>query len=541
MKPEPTQAGNFLDRAIAAAFPGWALRRAQARVRLPLLAAAQQLAERRRAQVFRAGYEGASVGRRTAGWTAGGGSADSEIAAFHSRLRNRSRDLTRNNKWQVRALSSIESNIVGTGIMAAPRSANGRRNKRMLDLWRSWAETTECDQYGQSNLYALQLLVARGMAEAGEVLVRRRYVSTSEKLTVPIQLQVLEADHLDTARDGVILASGNRIRHGIEYDQRGRRVAYYLFPEHPGEQLFFQSWQSERVDARDVAHVFRSDRVGQGRGVPWAVAAMIALKDFDELEDAQLLRHKIANLFAGFERDLDGTAGAEPIIGQATSGSTDREMEPGAWVKMDPSKTIEFSDPPQVSGFREFAEVNLMGIAAAYPMPYEELTGDYSQVNFSSARMSRLAYQGDIFKWQWTTFIPRFCERIWAWFNAAAWEAGRVDDRCECGWTPPRPALVDPTREWPAYREAVRSGFINHSEAVREMGRDPDKLLEDYAEDQRRMAELGLSFDSNPDRPAQGGGGQTSAHPNEPADAEDDAQGDPEDDGSPAGSDKPGK
>ena len=42
-------------------------------------------------------YDAAKVGRRTDGWVANGGSANVEIAPALSRVRNRCRDVVRNN------------------------------------------------------------------------------------------------------------------------------------------------------------------------------------------------------------------------------------------------------------------------------------------------------------------------------------------------------------------------------------------------------------------------------------------------------------
>ena len=82
---------NWLDRAIGAVSPGAGLRRERRRQALQLMQRA---------------YEGAKVGRRTDGWVTAGSGANSEIAPALSRLRERSRDLVRNNlispHWVVR-------------------------------------------------------------------------------------------------------------------------------------------------------------------------------------------------------------------------------------------------------------------------------------------------------------------------------------------------------------------------------------------------------------------------------------------------------
>ncbi|MFZ1413221.1 MAG: phage portal protein, partial [Defluviicoccus sp.] len=79
---------NLLDRAIGLVAPGARLRRAQARAAIAMLARS---------------YEGARIGRRTEGWVVAGTSANAEIGTALVRLRDRTRDLVRNNPYAAKA------------------------------------------------------------------------------------------------------------------------------------------------------------------------------------------------------------------------------------------------------------------------------------------------------------------------------------------------------------------------------------------------------------------------------------------------------
>ncbi|MGV8267783.1 phage portal protein, partial [Pseudomonas aeruginosa] len=117
-------------------------------------------------------------------------------------LRNRARDLRRNNPYAERAVTGIADNVVGAGVVPRPMARSDRANNKLGALWRAWAETLACDADGLENFYGLQHKVMEAIVEAGECLVRRRKRFSSDGLPVPMQLQVLEADFLDEARSG---------------------------------------------------------------------------------------------------------------------------------------------------------------------------------------------------------------------------------------------------------------------------------------------------------------------------------------------------
>src|SRR5690606_27084232 len=120
-------------------------------------------------------------------------------------------------------------------------------------------------------------------------------------LPVPLQLQVLEPDHLDAGRNET-LADGGYILQGVEFDPLGRRRAYWLFPVHPGEAGIMGrgALVSRPAPARQILHLFERLRPGQVRGVPWFAPAILKLRDLDEYDDAELVRKKIEACFAAF-------------------------------------------------------------------------------------------------------------------------------------------------------------------------------------------------------------------------------------------------
>lgn len=481
---------NALDRALLAVAPKMALSRLRAR------AVAETLARH---------YEAAAVGRRTQNWQRRTSDANAAAGADLWALRALARDLVRNNAWARNAVRVITRNVVGYGIAAKPVGfRNLARRQQLMEAWRAWAESTACDAAGRLTFSGLQKLATRCIVESGEVLVRRRWRRPEDALALPMQLQVLEPDFIDTAKNGIPgTIAGSKIIHGIEFDAIDRRIAYWLFEEHPGS-IRAVNPASRRVPASEIIHSYDMERAGQDRGPSWLASATVNIKDFDEFEDAQLMRQKIAALFAAFVSDPDGPASA---LGETSVEAPLVEtLEPGLVNYLKPGQEVTFGNPPLTTddGFSARA---LRRIAASIGVTYEDLTGDYSQVNFSSARMSRLAHWGNVYDWQWNMLIPQFCTTAWGWAMEAAVVGGVIEasERPGVEWTPMPMPMTEPDREARANVIMIRSGQKTLSQVIREQGADPDAHLEEYAADLAKLDAKKIWLDSDVRRVSQAG------------------------------------
>ncbi len=481
---------HWLDRWTQGLAPRWTLKRVRARV------AAEFLARH---------YEAASPGRRTSGWTKQSGDANASMAAALSLLRQHARDLVRNNPYAESALATIADHAVGWGITAKPsRAAGAQLQKRATEFWKAWAQTPACDADGREDFYGLQKLIMRTVAESGEVLIRRRWRRTEDGLPIPLQLQVIEPDFLDTLRDGMALPNRGRIIQGIEFDALGRRAAYWLFREHPGATLISSRGFgiSDRVPASEILHVFKRKRPGQARGASWFAPVLLRMKDFDTYEDAALVKQKIAACLAVITSDIDGSA--PPL------GATDPEkpevdtLEPGMILNMPPGRSVAVVEPPVISEHAAYAETVLRGIATGLGMTYEDLTGNYTNLPFSAARMSRLRHWARVDDWRWQMLIPQFCAPAWQWAMEAAMIVG-LPEIPGAEWSAPPMPMIEPDKEGLAYQRNIRTGIMSISEAIRERGYDPDDLLEEFAADLKKLDRLGIILDSDPRKTTQAG------------------------------------
>jgi lambda family phage portal protein len=488
---------GWVDRVFEVMAPRAALRRQRARVASELLARH---------------YEGANIGRRTSGWRGTGGDANAAAGASLARLREQARDLVRNNPYASAALDTVVDHCVGWGISGAPVKATPARTQtRATEIWKAWAGTTDCDADGRLDFAGLQQLVMRSVAESGEVFVRRRFRRPEDGLALPIQLQILEADYLDTYRM-TRLDTGGAIIHGVEFDPIGRRVAYWLFPRHPGsvlgsifgpEGFGTLGGNSRPIPASEILHVYKPHRPGQVRGASWFAPVLLRMKDFDEYEDAALMKQKIAACLAVLTSDVDGTS---PGLGalDPTNPEVD-SLEPGMILNVPPGRAVTVVDPPAVNEHATYSQTVLRGIAAGLGVTYEDMTGDFQQLPFSAARMSRLRHWARVHDWRWQMLIPQFCNPAWAWAMQAAVIMG-LPSAPEAAWTAQPMPMIEPDKEGLAYQRNIRSLIMTQSEAIKERGYDPDTFFAEMAEDNKKIDTLGLILDSDARNTTQQGG-----------------------------------
>lgn len=472
--------GLALDRAIGWLAPRWGARRMMHRARM---------------RAARAFYDGATVGRRGASIRRRVADPNVVTAATLPRLRAGARDLVRNNPHAHRAVEAIVSNAVGPGI-GIQFMRDGERAEDIQALARRCLETTACDADGRHTYFGLQSCAFWAMVEAGEVLVRRRIRRPEDGFEVPVQFQLLEAEFLDERRDEISRPGGGKIVQGVEFDAIGRRRSYWLFRDHPGGRQF--SANSRPIRATDVAHLYRLERPGQVRGIPWLATVMLTLADFADFKDAQLMRQKIAACFVGFvEESFDG-AGLAPSVEKKGDDLIDT-FEPGTIERLPPGSKISFGDPPQVNN-ASYVEDTLRDIAAGVGISFEALSTNLKGVNFSSGKMGRAEFERNTDRWRAVTFVPQFCDTLARWFLEGAELAGADIGGVTWQHIPPPRVMIDPPREFRAEKDAIRSGQKTLSQRIREMGRDPELHLKELAADNRRLDELGIILESDPRR-----------------------------------------
>jgi lambda family phage portal protein len=247
-----------------------------------------------------------------------------------------------------------------------------------------------------------------------------------------------------------------------------------------------------------VLHLFDRLRPGQVRGVPWFAPVILKLRDLDEYDDAELVRKKIEACFAAFVTGADD----EETLGAAASDAEGRRVEsfePGMIEYLAPGKDVKFATPSHAGGYAEYMRVQLHAIAAGVGLTYELLTGDLSQVNYSSIRAGLLEFRRRMEALQWQLLVPGLCRPVWQRFVATAQAIGALPaGTIEAEWTAPRFEAVDPLKDIQADILAVRAGLMTLKEAIARQGYDPAHVLAEIGATNAELDALGIVLDTDP-------------------------------------------
>jgi lambda family phage portal protein len=522
---------NIFDKAVEAVSPRAALNRRVARVKLNAFD-----------KFFDSGYSHSGASRRKKsmqGWDSASKSPEEDIGYNLSTLRQRSRDLCMSTPIGAAAIVKNRNNVVGSGLTLKSRldyktlgisedeaKAWERKTEFEFNLWAS----SKIDNTGLNNFYDIQALMLVGWLTNGDSLALIKYVDQSEP-TNPYRLRLhcIEADRLSTPdSSGVFngrlfaegygfediyngcayrrLQNGGAIYNGVETDQTGKAVAYWICNRYPNSELppYVKRWQpvetvNKVTGLPNVLFVMQADRAEQYRGVPLLAPVIEVIKQISRLTEAELTASITNSFLTAFITTTSPTNGfpladsvpedqqiKQPSLGERMQTY---EMGPGTMNALGPGESVNFVDPKHpTSGFEGFTMALCKLLGAAIDMPHEVLLGIF-QSSYSAARAALLqAWRS--FKTKRTWFASDFCQPVYETWLLEAVATGRISAPgffrdivtqklwSNALWIGPSAGQIDPVKEVQAADARVAGGYSTHeSETVEMTGQDWDENI----------------------------------------------------------------
>ena len=447
-------------------------------------------------------FKGSGVGRLLADWANSVTSADAVLKWDLKTLRNRARDLERNNDYVRKYLSTLENNVLGpNGVRLEMRvkDRGGEPDRQANDIietnWKKWSRARNCTVTRRQTWLDVQRLVLRSVARDGACLLMKVGGHGND---YGFALQVLESDHLDHEYNVEELASGNEIRFGVEYDRNRAPVAYWLLEQHEGDAPGLAMNKRRRVDANDVIHVFHPERAEQTTGFPWFASSMARLHQLDGYMEAEVIAARIGSCKMGFYTQN----GPDKLPGESDGdGNLITEVEPGMFEKLPNGVDFKSFDPQHpTTAFEGFVKACLRGVASGMGISYNSLAGDLESVNYSSLRQAALEERDNFMRLQ-AWFIDHVCVPVFeAWLEqvllneSLGLPAARFRKFNEPEFKPRRWGWVDPLKDINAQVIALQNGLKSRRQIIQEQGGSIDETALAIALDAKLFDEHGIEL-----------------------------------------------
>ena len=450
-----------------------------------------------------AGFAGGAVGRLTASMASWSGAVNADLDASLVVMRARARQLSANNEYGRRFLTLAAANIAGpAGPKLQVRAYRDQRdpskatsldksaNDAVEIHWAKWAKTA--DIAGRMTFPHMLRLIAKGVARDGEALVR---LIRRRDLPYGLALQLLEADRLDETLN--LSTPGRTIRQGIEIDQTGRPLAYWVKTQHPGDRYATGQQGIERIPAGDILHVFLPERAEQVRGYTWFHAILLRAAQLHGFNDAAVLAARIgASKIAALERAEESPDATDSMADGKVGGALQMNVEGGEVFELPPGYKLNSWNPEYPhANFESFVKAAMRGIAAGLDVAAHNLSGDMTDVNYSSARIAELSERE-----QWKVlqdwFIASLVEPIYQQWLAIAMLRGDITFEISGKALPAdklvkfssashfrgrRWGWVDPAKEIEAHEKGVALGITSRSRIAAEQGDDIEDVIDELA------------------------------------------------------------
>ena len=406
----------------------------------------------------------------------------------------RAEHLVRNNRHAWTAARDLPAQIVGDGLRPSPEPKG----------WREWAHDPRAvDMRGRLSWTGLQWLVTRAVMISGEgfIVARPRPVMDGR---IPIRFDVLSGAALAEG-PGLGMRIGTTFDEGRERGPRGRVVAWHFRTQ----ESTSDSGRVVRVPATMVHHVYDPLECELDVGLSWFTPVILDLMDLQDYQDATAVKQAMAAKLTVVTTDPNMLGGKNLSISAEDAGrgnniDGDEELQPGAVWNIEEGRTAQIVDPARVGEYLPYTKVTRSEIAQALGMQPEHLSGDYSGLNYSQARMSRQAQLLRLNAYR-DRFLAPAVEHCYRWASAAAAAVG-MEWPMDVEWPRPAMPMLDPDREALAQSRLMRNGLRHLGDVLTGTGvRDPDAYLTEMARWIERAKELGLTLDSIPGQTTQGG------------------------------------
>ena len=475
---------------------------------------------------------------RNRAWYVRPGSADRDVSDNREKAATRCRGLFYGGSTiAAGALKRFRTNVVADGLRLDSRidgeylgltPEETREAQATIEReWSLWADNFDADASRGMDFGGTQRLNYFSCLLNGDAFAM---LPDIEREGRPYKLRVysIEADRVaDPPTAAWADRMSGKLRNGIEVDQYGAPIAYWVANSHPADGSFttlIQPADWSRIPAfgdtgrRNMIHLYEPDRAGQRRGMPLLAIVLEDLKTLGDYTDSEATAALISSLYTVFvtsEDSTDPTGSMEESLMDGEEKVDDDspatvEMRPGMVMDLAPGEKIETSNPMRPNArFAPFIEALLKQIGSALDIPFELLQLHFTS-SYSASRAALLEFWKTCRTYR-SWLVKSYCQPI---YEEWMWEAvltgrisapGFIDDPAiraawsRAKWHGPSAGQLDPLKEVNAAEIRIRNGLSTHQQEAAELtGADFGANVKQLGQEKRAMESEGLIGMSDP-------------------------------------------
>lgn len=497
-------------------------------------------------------YDGASrVAREVAMWQPSMKSADGDILPEKALADTRVRDMTRNDAYVSAGMDIHRDNIVGARYML-----NAKPDWKTLGLPESWAEEFQEVAEAKFSLYAespsnwpdaarMNTLTAMVRLALGVYVMTGEVLATAEwrrdgGRAFNTCVQMIDPDRLSNPYGEM---DSPTLRGGVQRDYMGAPIGYHIRMAHPADLTDINAYKWKYVPATKglasgkpwwdralVIHIVEQFRPDQTRGIAKMVSALKEMRMTKNFRDITLQKAVTQATYAAtIESDLPSEAiyaalggGDQSImpwatdylgtIAQYTSSAKNLQIDGVKIPHLFPGTKLNLQNAGAPDGVgTEYERSLLRHIAAALGVSYEQLSRDYSEVNYSSLR----AANNETHKYMQgkkAMVADRFASSIYRlWLeeainkgelpmppNAPSWYEGQnADAYARCEWIGASRGQIDELKETQAAVLRGKNNLTTDEAECARLGLDWRDVYRQRAREKKMREDLGIEIEES--------------------------------------------
>ena len=365
-------------------------------------------------------------------------------------------------------------------------------NKAIENAYKDFSRKENFLVTGTHTRRQLERQISSTFATDGEVIVRKRY---NKKYKYGIKFELLDPLFLDP-NCNEDLRNGNHVRLGIEINSDGQPLAYHFSQkvDRIGASPYDANRRT-RIPADEIIHSFCPELINQRRGLPKLLPALWRMRMLAGYEDSAVTNARIgASKMAMFR---DPQAESEDNEDLAIDSFT-----PGELLDIGTRELQEYNPAYPNGEFDAFTKASMRSLAAGLGISYASLSGDLTEVNYSSIRQGSLE-EREHFSGLQEDLIDDLIRPIYeCWLEMALLKESilingktlkilKLDKYKEAKFIGRRWKSIDPQKDMSAQQIAINMGIKSRAQVIRENGgQEPEDVWREIKKESEDLIDI---------------------------------------------------